>query len=110
MTGKVKYILILLLAVFFADVSAQNSQVLYHMNLPQNHLLNPALRSSNSVYLGLPGFSGVNINANNNFINFSDVFIKGQTDSILTFLHPDYDTDKFLKKIKDKNSIEPELT
>jgi len=59
MTGKVKYILILLLAVFFADVSAQNSQVLYYMNLPQNHMLNPALRPSNSVYIGLPVVSGI---------------------------------------------------
>ena len=110
MIRNIKYALILILSVIIYSAEAQNSQVLYNMNLPQNHLLNPALRSTNSVYLGLPGFSGVNINANNNFINFSDVFIKGQTDSILTFLHPDYDTDKFLKKIKDKNSIEPELT
>ena len=110
MIRNIKYALILILSVIIYSAEAQNSQVLYHMNLPQNHLLNPALRSTNSVYLGLPGFSGININANNNFINFSDVFIKGQTDSILTFLHPDYDTDKFLKKIKDKNSIEPELT
>ena len=110
MIRNIKYALILILSVTIYSAEAQNSQVLYYMNLPQNHLLNPALRSANSVYIGLPGFSGVNINANNNFINFSDVFIKGQTDSILTFLHPDYDPDKFLKKIKDKNSIEPELT
>jgi hypothetical protein len=109
MTGKVKYILILLLAVFFADVSAQNSQVLYYMNLPQNHMLNPALRPSNSVYIGLPVLSGFNLNINNNFVNFSDIFLKGQPkDSIISFLHPDYDVNKFLAKIKKRNSIEPE--
>ena len=110
MIRSIKYALILILSVIIYSADAQNSQVLYYMNLPQNHLLNPALRPTNSVYVGLPVFSGVNINANNNFINFSDVFVKGRTDSILTFLHPGYDTDKFLKKIKDKNSIEPELT
>lgn len=111
MTGKTKYILILILAVIIADASAQNSQVLYFMNLPQNHLLNPALRPSNKVYIGLPGMSGINLNINNNFVNFNDVFIKGQPkDSIISFLHPDYNPDKFLAKIKDKNSLEQETT
>ena len=104
MIVKIKYILMVVLAIIIADASAQNSQVLYYMNLPQNHLVNPALRPSNSVYIGLPGLSGINLNVNNNFVNFSDVFLKGQPkDSIITFLHPDYDVDKFLAKIKDKN-------
>jgi hypothetical protein len=109
MTGKLKYILILILAHIIADASAQNSQVLYYMNLPQNHLLNPALRPSNSVYIGLPVLTGVNLNINNNFVNFSDVIMKGQPrDSIISFLHPDYNVDNFLAKIKDKNFIETE--
>jgi hypothetical protein len=109
MTGKPKYMLILFLAIIIADASAQNSQVLYYMNLPQNHLLNPAMRPSNSVYIGLPMISGININMNNNFVNFSDVFMKSKTsDSIITFLHPDNNIDDFLAKIKDKNSIELE--
>src|SRR5450759_3039268 len=111
MIGKTKYILISLLAMIFAGTSAQNSQVLYNMNLPQNHLLNPALRPSNKVYIGLPVLSGININIKNNFVNFSDVFLKRQTgDSIITFLHPDYNVDNFLAKIKDKNSLEPEVS
>jgi hypothetical protein len=110
MIGKIKHILILFLAVIFADASAQNSQVMYFMNLPQSHLINPALRPSNSIYIGLPVVSGINLNINNNFVNFSDVLIKGQTkDSIISFLHPDYNVDKFLSKIKNKNSMEPEL-
>jgi hypothetical protein len=111
MIGKLKCMLILLLAFGYARVSAQNSQVLYFMNLPQNHLVNPALRPSNSVYIGLPVLSGINLNINNNFVNFSDVIMKGQPkDSIISFLHPDYDVDKFIAKIKDKNSLEPETT
>ena len=109
MTGKIKYILILILAFIITDASAQNSQVMYYMNLPQNHFLNPALRPTNSLYIGLPVLSGINLNINNNFVNFPDVFIKGQPkDSIITFLHPDYNVDKFLAKIKDKNFLEPE--
>ena len=111
MIGKTKYILILLIAIIIADASAQNSQVLYYMNLPQNHLINPALRPSNSLYIGLPAISGITVNINNNFVNFSDVFIKSQpSDSIISFLHPDYNVDDFLAKIKDNNSLEPEST
>jgi hypothetical protein len=111
MTGKTKYILILLLAMIFANGSAQNSQVLYFMNLPQNHLLNPALQPSNSVYIGLPVITGINVNINNNFVNFSDVFMKGQTsDSVFSFLNPRYNTNDFLAKIKNKNSMEAETT
>lgn len=111
MTIKLKIGVSILLATISAGLWGQNSQVLYYMNLPQNHLLNPALRPSNSLYIGLPALSGISISANNNFINFSDIIIKGgPSDSLLTFLHPDYDPDKFLSKIKNSNSIEPEVT
>jgi hypothetical protein len=110
MIRKFKYILVLLAAMIVVDASAQNSQVLYFMNLPQRHLLNPALTPSNSFYLGLPALSGININVNNNFFNFSDIFIKGVSgNSLVTFLHPDYDPAKFLAKIKNINSLNPEV-
>jgi hypothetical protein len=109
MIGKIKYIIVLLVAFNFTFASAQNSQVMYFMNIPQNHMMNPALRPSNSIYIGLPVISGINVNVNNNFVNFSDVLIKGQPkDSIISFLHPDYNVDKFLAKIKDRNFIETE--
>lgn len=111
MIRKTIYILSLFLGIFLSDVAAQNSQIMYYMNIPQNHLLNPALRPSNSLYIGLPVLSGINVNINNNFVNFSDVFMNGQpSDSIISFLHPDYNVDDFLAKIKDKNSLEPEAT
>ena len=110
MIWKRKFLLVLLFALIITSASAQNSQILYNMNLPQNHLLNPALRPSNSVYIGLPAISGINLNINNNFINFSDVFIKGNNDSILTFLHPDYDIDNFIDEIKNKNSLAPQVS
>lgn len=111
MTRKLKYILTLLLAIIITDLAAQNSQVMYYMNLPQNHLLNPAMRPSNKVYIGLPALSGINLNINNNFMNFSDVFMPGKTgDSVITFLHPDNDINDFIDKISDKNSLQPQAT
>ncbi len=104
------FALIPVFSMLIYSVAAQNSQVLYNMNVPQNHLLNPALRPTNSAYIGMPGLSGFTINVNNNFLNFSDIFINGGADSLLPFLHPGYDPDEFLSKIKEKNSIEPGFT
>ena len=101
----------LFIGILLLDVSGQNSQVLYYMNLPQNQLMNPAMRPSNSLYIGLPVLSGVNVTINNNFINFSDLFMKAQSsDSIISFLHPDYNVDKFIAKLNDKNSIAPQAS
>jgi len=111
MIGKIKYILTLILVIHFTCASGQSGQLMYYMNIPQNHLMNPALRPSNSVYIGLPALSGIDLSTNNNFVNFSDVFIKGQPkDSIISFLNPGYNVDKFLAKIKDRNFMESEST
>ena len=106
---------ILWIALFFVictGAAGQNSQVMYYMNIPQNHLLNPALRSTNSAYIGFPGLTSVNINIDNNFLNFSDVFLKGKqsSDSILAFLHSDFNVDRFISKLREVNSIEPEVS
>jgi len=109
MTRKLCNSLIFLLTLAIANAGAQNSQVLYYMNIPQNHFLNPALRPSNSVYIGLPGISGVNVNINNNFFNFSDIFeVSKQGDSTISLFHPDYDISKFTSKLKDMNYLEPQ--
>ena len=111
MIRKTIYTLTIFLGIIMTDIAAQNSQTMYFMNIPQNHLLNPALRPSNSLYIGLPAISGINVNINNNFVNFSDIFMKGQSsETVISFLHPDYNVDDFLDKIKDKNSLEPEVS
>lgn len=97
--------------VLLFDISGQTSQVMYYMNLPQNHLMNPAMRPSNSLYIGLPGLSGVNLTMNNNFVNFSDLLMKDQSsDSVISFLHPNYNIDKFISSLNDKNSLSPQAT
>ncbi len=94
----------------FLSVSlfGQTGEALYYMNLPQNHLFNPALRPTNSFYLGI-GITGISANINNNFFNLSDVLIPGRADSIVTFLHPDYDINDFLDKIKKNNFLSSKI-
>lgn len=109
--AKIKTLLVtgsLFLMVSGFNVQAQTMQTLYHMNLPQNHLLNPALFSSNSVYIGLPGLSGAQLNFENNLFDFSDVIISGTGlagDSLVTVLHPDYDINNFLELVNDRNYL-----
>ena len=97
----------LLVAVTISDASAQYSQSLYFMNLPQRNSLNPALRPGNRLYVGLPIVSGVTVNLDNNFLNFSDLFIDGIiSDSTISFLESGEHLDGILAGLKDKNSIE----
>ncbi|MGE5420960.1 MAG: DUF5723 family protein [Chloroflexota bacterium] len=102
-----KLLVIFLLALPLA-VQAQNSRVLYFMNLPQNRLLNPALRPPDSVNIALP-MSGIGLSFNNNFLNFSDVISHGRGDSLITLLHPDFNTDDFLSRIRRQNSFDLEF-
>jgi hypothetical protein len=109
-----KYISALVILLMLSGAAwGQNSRIMYFMNLPQNHYLNPALQPSDTVYpvyIGLPGMSGLSVSANNNFLNFSDVFEKGHSDSLITFLHSDFNKDRFLSMIRKNNSIEPDFT
>ncbi|NMC37472.1 MAG: hypothetical protein GYA41_04025 [Bacteroidales bacterium] len=75
------------------------------MDLPQNHFLNPALRPSNRVYVGLPVITGINVNISNSVFNFSDIFSEGLevSESTIPFINSDYDLDKFMGRIKKFN-------
>jgi hypothetical protein len=108
MTRKLRYILLLLITAICIDAASQNSQVLYYMNLPQNHFLNPALRPLSKIYIGLPVISGVNLNINNSFLGFKDVFLKGQSINSTAFLQKDFDVDNFMSGLGDYNFIKPE--
>ncbi len=112
MKSIVKPIFSALLLFSFASSPGQNSQVLYFMNLPQNHLLNPAFRPTNRIYVGLPGLTGVTLNLTNNFFNFSDLFTKRTeiSKSTIPFLSPNFDKDKFLRRINEFNYFEPKFS
>ncbi|MFZ0280410.1 MAG: DUF5723 family protein, partial [Bacteroidales bacterium] len=109
---KSRLIFAVMLAMIFGSVAGQNSQVLYFMDLPQNHLLNPALKSSNRVYVGIPGLTGFSFNISNNFFNFSDIFTAGMevSENTIPFLDPDFDPAAFLDNIKNLNYLEPQAS
>lgn len=90
-------------------VNGQTSRVMHFMDLPQQRFLNPAFRPSDSMYIGLPVLTGIGVSVNNNFVNFDDVIMKGNQDTLITFLHPDYDREEFLAKVRNHNSFDADL-
>ena len=111
MIYRLRYIFIVCLALFFGEAAGQTGQILYNMNLPQNHLMNPAMHPSNSSYIGLPVVSGMYLGVNNNFISYSDLFSKSaSSDSVYSFLHSESTTDEFLSRVNKKNSFSPQVT
>lgn len=107
---KTRIILSVVFILFASGAAAQNSQVLYFMDLPQNHLVNPAFRPSNRVYIGLPGLTGVNATLRNNMFRFSDILPEGReiNESAMPFLNGDFDTEGFMRRLKDLNYFETE--
>src|SRR5512133_1550977 len=106
MLKRTCYWMLLLLAAMISDAAGQYSQSLYFMNLPQRNSLNPALKPTSRLYVGLPALSGVAVNLDNNFINMSDLFIDGViSDSTVSFLEPGEHLDGLMAGLKDKNSV-----
>lgn len=105
-----KQILALLLMMSAVTAgNAQNSQVLYFMNLPQATTLNPALKPTGRFYLGLPGISDISVRVDNNFLSFSDLFADGViSDSTFAFLNDGPWLENFLESLGDNNSLEPQ--
>lgn len=107
---KTRVIISVIFTLIAADIAAQNSQVLYFMDLPQNHLVNPAFRPSNRIYVGLPGITGVDVTVKNNIFSFSDFLPEGReiNEATIPFLNSDFDTEGFMNGLKERNYFEPD--
>jgi hypothetical protein len=93
------------------SVMAQSGHSLYFMKgVPQSNMLNPAYQPGCNFYLGLPGFSPLQIGLQNDPLVVHDVFYyDASLDSTITFLHPNADADKFLSVLKKVNFIEADV-
>ena len=77
--------------------------------VPQSYLLNPATQPRCGFYLGLPGVSPVQVNAENSSFSLHDVMWYNG-DSTITFLHPDADKDNFLDNFGKANYVSAEVS
>jgi hypothetical protein len=109
---KVKKIFItaaIIILIISPEIYSQNSRVVYFMEVPQNHLLNPAIKPATLFYLGLPAVSGVYAGLGNNFIALNDILIPGlKSDQIFTFQSNNFKLDQLAGKLKDNNTITSE--
>lgn len=106
---KRQILALILLVSAITAANAQNSQVLYFMNLPQATTLNPALKPTGRFYLGLPGISDISVRIDNNFLSFSDLFAgRVISDSTFAFLEDGPWLEDFLGGLGDNNSLEPQ--
>lgn len=107
MYKKLRYIIVVLIYTFSVNTSAQKSQVLYNMKIPQSHFMNPAIKPTSMFYIGLPVFSGINVNINNNFLELTDLLTRG--DTLSTWPPPDFDLDRLAGSLKQNNTLSADV-
>ena len=108
MKRKICRIVALLVFISIIPVLSYTQEVntLYYMDrIPQVSLMNPAKQPVPNGYLNLPAISDINMNIGNNTLTYDDIIMESPVnDSLITFLHPDANTDDFLNTLKPKNS------
>ncbi|MGM0463640.1 MAG: DUF5723 family protein [Bacteroidota bacterium] len=111
MTKKIrKAILVAGMLLMASGLMAQHIQTQYFLRIPQSSQLNPAFRPGANVYIGLPALSDIYLGMSNNLLNVGNIFqtMEG-SDSIMTILHPDYDRDRFYRRIGNKAFVSGEM-
>jgi hypothetical protein len=102
MTRKIKYFIIAFIFILSVDAQAQNSQVMYYMRIPQNHLMNPAIKPANRFYLGLPVITGINAGFGNSFLDLKKIF---PNDTIGSWPPANFDVNQLAGMLQEKNTI-----
>jgi hypothetical protein len=100
------------LLMFCSVGYAQQSNVMYFIKgVPQSNTYNPAFQPDYGFYLGFPGLSPMAIDIENNPLRFHDlVFYNRSIDSVITFLHPKADKQKFLSLLGNNNFINTDIS
>jgi hypothetical protein len=102
---------LLTVVVFILPGLGQQVNSLYFMrSVPQIYQINPAFQPECNTFIGLPGVSPIQIKVENSTFGLEDVLMYDGTDSLITFLHPDADKQKFLDLLKDRNYFNTELS
>ncbi len=93
------YLLLLLFLLYLVPSKAQHSTTLYYMvGVPQRAFVNPALRPDARFFMGMPGFSMLQVQTGNTGFSFNDAIVRSDT----TFT---VDMDRFLKQMPKVGSL-----
>lgn len=105
MNAFIKYSIVL---IFMHTVlNGQVNHTLYFMDrIPQSNQLNPAIQPRCNFYFGIPVLSTAYIDVGNSSLSINKVFqYNSELDSVIFFLHPKADRQKFFNALKDKNNV-----
>ncbi|MCL2328207.1 MAG: DUF5723 family protein [Bacteroidetes bacterium] len=112
---KLKYIYTaLFVALAHVGFSQVDNTMFFMSRLPQANLINPAQTPEMGIFISglavpllgqLPPSMTFAVNTP---LSWNDVIFKGKgayKDSLISFMHPSYDTDKFTRKLKNNNAV-----
>lgn len=101
-----KYLLAATMAVVSGSATAQHLSSAYFLDgYAQGHELNPAKEYDRKGYFGFPLLSNVNVGVKGN-LNLKDLLYKNPNgDGLVTYLHPDIDSQKALSDFSQNNKL-----
>lgn len=98
MTNRL-HILLILILLATSGLFAQHSTTMYYMTgVPQRAFVNPALRPDAKFFMGMPGFSMLQIEVGNTGFSFNDVIVRDDTSFSI-------DMDRMLKQMPQVGSL-----
>jgi len=102
-----------ILGVFGINTYSQQVSTFYFMkNIPERQAYNPAFQPISNDF-DIPFLPNFRFEVGNNSVNLNNVIFKQQIngiDSIITFLHPDANKDKFYKELQQTTRINADMT
>ena len=109
MNPKIKNLTVLyvfLTLLMQSTYSQQSNTLCFLKNIPQNYRINPAFQNDCKFFIGLPLVATLNLTLENSPFALSDALKYDKSiDSLITFLHPNADTDAFVSLLKEKNTL-----
>ncbi len=107
-TGVREIVVLLIFLGSALSVQAQPNNTLYFMKgVPQANRVNPAYQPNCNFYIGIPMLAPLVADVSSSSLAWNDIVYHNpmQSDSLITFLHPEGNTDAFLNKLKPVNTM-----
>ena len=105
-----KSILAVVLTAISFSATAQQVNTLYFLeNAPVRQYINPAFTPICNFYLSLPVIGYTSVWAGNNSLTASDIVFNNAEGQAITFLHPDADSQQFMKSLRKTTLIDVDL-
>ena len=112
MKAMKKSLLAALVAIFAISANAQQVTTLYFLeNAPMRHTINPALQPVSKGFINFSPLGWMSLGIGNNSLTVSDVlFVDPATGRTITPLHPNADTNAFLRQMRNMTYFNGDAT